>query len=64
MASADNNDSYWKEYSNLQKVKHDLIKNYLQGWFPKMSLGPWGNPKLLYIDTHAGRGRHQTGQLG
>jgi len=56
--------AYWQEYSNLQKVKHDIIKNYLQGWFPKMSLGPYGQSRLLYIDTHAGRGTHLSGKLG
>ena len=52
---------YWDEYSNLQFVKHELIKNYLNGWFPK--LGFWAG-KIIYCDTHAGRGRHRTGHLG
>ncbi|MGR3318887.1 MAG: three-Cys-motif partner protein TcmP [Candidatus Anammoxibacter sp.] len=55
------NKNYWDKYSNLQKVKHDLIKHYLQGWFPK--LGNWAN-RILYFDTHAGRGRHSSGELG
>jgi hypothetical protein len=52
---------YWNEYSNLQKVKHDLIAEYLKGWFPK--LGFWAG-KVLYVDTHAGRGKHARGQSG
>jgi three-Cys-motif partner protein len=53
--------SYWPDYSNLQAVKHALIRRYLGGWFPK--LGPWAG-RVLYVDTHAGRGRHLTGDLG
>src|SRR5262249_39939093 len=64
MSTADANPEYWCEYSNLQKVKHDLIRNYLKGWFPKLALGPGGAGRLLYIDTHAGRGKHLRGALG
>jgi three-Cys-motif partner protein len=53
--------SYWPDYSNLQAVKHALIRRYLGGWFPK--LGSWAG-RVLYVDTHAGRGRHLTGDLG
>lgn len=64
MNTADTNPEYWREYSNLQHVKHALIREYLNGWFPKMTLGPGGCSRLLYIDTHAGRGKHLNGQLG
>jgi three-Cys-motif partner protein len=64
MTPANPNPEYWSEYSNLQHVKHSLIRNYLNGWFPKMTLGPWGCRRLLYIDTHAGRGKHLDGELG
>ncbi len=64
MSLADANAEYWVEYSNLQHVKHELIRHYLNGWFPKMTLGATGCKRLLYIDTHAGRGRHLQGQLG
>jgi three-Cys-motif partner protein len=64
MNTADTNPEYWGEYSNLQKVKHALIRNYLNGWFPKMILGPRGCNRLIYIDTHAGRGKHLNGELG
>jgi len=57
----DTNPSYWDEYSNLQHTKHKLIQEYLKGWFPK--LGSWSGD-ILYIDTHAGRGRHKGGQEG
>jgi three-Cys-motif partner protein len=60
-SSADQNPGYWREYSNLQHTKHELIRQYLGGWFPK--LGSWAG-RVLYLDTHAGRGRHLTGQLG
>lgn len=59
--SPDTNPHYWLEYSNLQKTKHDLIKYYLGGWLPK--LGYWSG-RVIYFDTHAGRGRHQGGELG
>lgn len=57
----DKRPSYWKEYTNLQFVKHKLIREYLKGWFPK--LGSWCG-KILYVDTHAGRGAHVSGEEG
>lgn len=53
--------AYWDEYSNLQRVKHALIRDYLGGWFPK--LGYWSG-RVLYVDTHAGKGRYVTGDVG
>lgn len=64
MSLASANAEYWAAYSNLQHVKHELIRHYLNGWFPKMALGPTGCKYLLYLDTHAGRGKHLLGQLG
>ena len=61
MTDADQNPDYWQEYGPFQKVKHDLIQNYLGGWFPK--LGTWAG-RVLYVDTHAGRGRHRFGETG
>ena len=55
------NEKYWADYSNLQTVKHDLIRRYLNGWYPK--LGYWAG-RVVYLDTHAGRGKHETGQPG
>lgn len=57
----DANPEYWRSYSNLQHIKHELIRRYLGGWFPK--LGSWAG-RVLYVDTHAGRGRHLSGELG
>ena len=60
-SSSDVNPEYWAEYTNLQKTKHDLIRCYLGGWFAK--LGSWAG-RVLYFDTHAGRGKYLTGELG
>jgi three-Cys-motif partner protein len=57
----DTNPEYWTEYTNLQRVKHELIREYLNGWLPK--LGNWAG-RIVYIDTHAGRGTHLEGELG
>jgi len=57
----DSDNRYWHGYTNLQHVKHALIKEYLGGWFPK--LGSWSG-RIIYFDTHAGRGRHEEGQAG
>jgi three-Cys-motif partner protein len=59
MSSVD--DRYWAEYDGLQSAKHQLLKNYLGGWFP--ILASWRG-RVLYIDCHAGRGRHKTGDEG
>jgi three-Cys-motif partner protein len=60
-AYVDPNPDYWDDYTNLQHTKHTLVREYLNGWFPK--LGFWAG-RIVYIDTHAGRGRHETGDLG
>ena len=52
---------YWHGYGRFQQVKHELIRRYLGGWFPK--LGTWSG-RVIYVDTHAGRGRHVSGELG
>ncbi len=57
----DRNPKYWDEYTNLQHVKHLLIQEYLKGWFPK--LGFWSG-RIVYLETHAGRGKHTKGQCG
>lgn len=58
---ADPNPDYWIEYGPFQRVKHALIRSYLGGWFAK--LGTWAG-RVLYVDTHAGRGRHASGEPG
>ena len=60
-AFVDPSPKYLEDYSNLQRVKHDLIRCYLAGWYPK--LGFWSG-RIVYLDTHAGRGRHADGQQG
>lgn len=54
-------DKYWAEYDGLQHAKHQLLRRYLAGWFPILS-SSYG--RVLYIDCHAGRGRHDTGHEG
>jgi three-Cys-motif partner protein len=61
VSEAEANEKYWENFTNHQKVKHDLIRQYLSGWLPK--LGSWSG-RILYFDTHAGRGRHTSGELG
>lgn len=61
MNSADPQPDYWTQYGAFQQVKHDLIRHYLNGWFPK--LGTWAG-RVWYVDTHAGRGRHRSGEIG
>ncbi len=61
MTFADPTPEYWQQYGHFQHIKHRLIKHYLDGWFPK--LGTWAG-RVLYVDTHAGRGRHSSGQAG
>jgi hypothetical protein len=50
---SDPNPAYWEQYGPFQQVKHELIRCYLNGWYPK--LGTWAR-RVLYVDTHAGRG--------
>ena len=61
MSHLDPNPDYWGEPSNHQHAKHELIRQYLNGWFPK--LGSWSG-RIIYLDTHAGRGKHITGNYG
>jgi len=55
------NQQYWDEYSNLQHTKHRIIREYLNGWFPKLGLRAG---RILYLDTHAGKGKHSSGEEG
>ena len=52
---------YWQNYDGLQVAKHKILEYYLAGWFPKLC--SWQG-RVLYIDCHAGRGRHKTGHHG
>ena len=52
---------YFDQYTWQQARKHDLLKYYLGGWFPKIAdLGG----RALYCETHAGRGKHKSGESG
>ena len=57
----DTNEKYWSEYTGIQYAKHQLLSNYLGGWFPILT-SSYG--RVIYIDCHAGRGRHTTGDEG
>lgn len=57
----DDNPDYWEDYNNLQRVKHEMLRYYLGGWY--FILSSW-SARILYIDCHAGRGKHETGQMG
>ncbi len=52
---------YWAEYNNLQRVKHRVIQKYLGAWYPILTA--W-NGRVLYLETHAGRGKHGSGTPG
>lgn len=51
----DSQPDHWRDYGPFQQVKHELIRRYLEGWFPK--LGFWSG-RVVYLDTHAGRGSY------
>jgi len=57
----DEHPDYWEEYTNLQHVKHALLRRYLGGWFP--ILARWRG-RVVYIDCHAGKGLYAGGQEG
>jgi three-Cys-motif partner protein len=57
---SDPNPAHWDQYGPFQHVKHNLIRCYLGGWYPKLS---WSG-RVLYVDTHAGRGVFETGDPG
>jgi len=52
---------YWQDFTNLQHIKHDMLRRYLGGWFPILST--W-NGRIVYFETHAGRGKHDAGHEG
>ena len=53
--------AYWAHYTGLQHVKHRLLEKYLGAWFPILASS---GGRVLYVDCHAGRGRHDTGHPG
>ena len=50
------------EYPPHTKAKHDILRSYLGGWFPKLTLG--GKKRVLFLDGFAGRGRYNSGEDG
>lgn len=54
-------EQYWKDYDGLQAAKHQLLARYLDRWFPILSAF---RGRVFYIDCHAGRGMHDTGDPG
>jgi len=59
--SRDPSEAYFESYTPIQAHKHALLEHYLGAWYPK--LASWSG-HVLYLETHAGRGIHNTGQLG
>ena len=57
----DTDEKYWLEYNGLQAAKHQLLGKYLDGWFPILASF---SGRVIYVDCHAGRGSHETGQKG
>ena len=58
---SDTDERYWSEYTGLQEAKHQLLRKYLAGWFPILASF---HGRVIYVDCHAGRGIHETGQQG
>ena len=59
--SSNDNDEYWASYTPIQKAKHDLLRRYLGGWFPILASF---SGRVVYMDCHAGQGRHAGGEAG
>jgi three-Cys-motif partner protein len=53
--------TYWADYDGLQDRKHRLLARYLDAWFPILATR---QGLILYIESHAGRGIHDTGDAG
>ena len=58
---SETNEKYWSEYTGLQEAKHQLLRKYLNGWFPILTRF---HGRVIYMDCHAGRGSHETGHKG
>ena len=58
---SDTDERYWSDYTGLQEAKHQLLRRYLDGWFPILTSV---HGRVIYVDCHAGRGIHETGQQG
>lgn len=45
-------------------AKHAILRSYLGGWMPTMTLGPYGHGRVLVIDGFAGPGEYEGGEEG
>jgi three-Cys-motif partner protein len=52
---------YWADYDGLQDRKHKLLARYLDAWFPILATR---QGLIMYVESHAGRGVHETGDAG
>lgn len=50
----------WKKDPHTQ-AKHDILRNYLNAWFPIMARY---NTRIIYLDAFSGPGLHADGELG
>lgn len=55
------NDSTIWELKPHSKAKHEILKKYLQAWFP--IIGKY-NPEVTFIDGYCGPGRYKEGEAG
>jgi three-Cys-motif partner protein len=62
MAHDPHGDTLW-EITPHTKAKHDILRNYLQAWFPTLTSRPWPD-SVLYIDGFAGPGEYLGGEPG
>jgi len=62
MSTSTNSDPAKWQYPAHTRAKHKILKYYLGGWFPKLSLG--GNQRVLFLDGFAGRGRYVNDEAG
>ena len=55
------NETIW-EAEQHTLAKHDLLRSYLQAWFPILALGK--NSRVIFLDGFAGPGIYKEGQPG
>ncbi len=55
----DANEKHWARPLPLQYAKHKIVREYLKAWFPILG---FSYDRILYLETHAGRGKFTTGE--
>lgn len=45
-------------------AKHQIIRKYLGGWYPKLTRGNWGRRRVIFLDGFAGPGLYHDGSEG